>query len=327
MSFIAEKIGELNKEKEGMIEQSELKGKERILEEIGVKIRDKDERVEESRVKVPSIEKTIGNAATKIASDVDANCIIAIEKKRKEEYEENEFLDVQVVIFKKINQGVYKKIEYDTQVHKVTTGSIIPIKEVLREAINKKYIEKDDRVVCIEDESVGTGFKALIFVFDVYKVFFNISTHKLSEKIDPEVLETILNIALELGREGREGKKIGTAFIIGDKKDIMQFVKQLVINPFAGNEEKSILDPTIRETIKEFSQLDGVFIIDERGTIVSAGAYLDVDTFGIDFKGMGTRHRSCAALTKNTGCIAVVVSESGGLVKVFKNGSIIMKLP
>jgi len=272
--------------------------------------------------------KIVGNAAAKIANDIEANCIISIAQKEKTEFEEdNNKINVRVSIFRK-DKDNYKRLEYLTEVNKVSIGSIVPIKEVLMQAVKKQYIEKDYKVVCVQDESMGAGYKALMFIFDVDKIFFNISMHELAEHIDTNVLETVLNISLELGREGREGRKIGTAFIIGNK-DILKYTKQLIINPFAGyeDEKKNILDPDMKETIKEFAQLDGVFVIDEKGVIQRAGAYIDVDTFGIEFKGLGGRHRSSAAITKKTDCIAVVVSESGGLVRVIKEGKIVMKLP
>ena len=274
------------------------------------------------------IGKVVGNAAAKIASDINANCVISVAQKEKSEFEEeSSMLDVRITIFRK-ERDVYKRLEYMTKVNKVSVGSIVPIKEVLMEAIKKKYIEMHDTVVCVQDESMGAGYKALMFIFDVDKIFFNISMHGLAENIDPNVLETIINIALELGREGREGRKVGTAFIIGNEGEVLRYIKQLIINPFAGydEEKRSILDPDIKETIKEFSQLDGVFVINNKGAIIRAGAYIDVDTFGIELKGLGGRHRSCAAITKKTECIAVVVSESGGLVRILKDGKIVMKI-
>ncbi|MAG50389.1 hypothetical protein CL621_01965 [archaeon] len=281
---------------------------------------------------MPKIEEVIGKAVTKIAFDVEADCIISTEQKQKEEYEEDfSHMDVTVTIFRKIRKGVYTKRVYDTEIRKVESGSMVPIKELLMEAIIKKYIGKGDRVVCVEDESMGTGYKGLLFVFDVDKIFFDISTHNLAENIRADVIEAVINIALEIGREGREGKKFGTGFIIGDKTDILKYTKQMIFNPFAGQSEelRKITEPEIKETVKEFSQLDGVFVIDKEGMIITAGSYVNVDLNGVDVNlpgGFGTRHRCCAALTNVIDVIAIVVSESGGLVRVFKNGKVIMKL-
>lgn len=278
------------------------------------------------------VEEVIGVAAAKIANDVNANCIVSIEKSSKEPNESGPGLIlVKVVVFRKVAEG-YTKTEYQTKMKAQSFGSVIPIKELLMEAIKKRYIQKDDRIVCIGDESVGMGYKGLIFIFDVDKIFFNISTHYLTQNINTEVLEAAINLALEIGSEGREGRKIGTAFIIGKRPEILKYTKQIIINPFSNYPEEARLinDPNMRETIKSFAQLDGVFMVDENGVMLTAGTLININLNGIDLPGMeglGTRHRFSAAITKLTDAIAVVVSESGGTVRVFKDGRTVMKLP
>jgi DNA integrity scanning protein DisA with diadenylate cyclase activity len=272
------------------------------------------------------IEELIGKAAITIARSIEANCIVSLERKEQEEYEDSEFLNIKVTIFKKIKPLTYRKIKYSTKVEKTEPGSIVPIKKVLMEAINKKYIEKGERVVCTEDESMGTGYKGVLFIFDVDNIFFNISKHKLAENISSNIIETIINICSEIAIEGREGKRVGTAFILGEPSELSRHLKQLIINPFSNIQEK-ITDPNIKETIKEFAQLDGVFVINTEGTIISAGTYINADDSDINLpNGFGTRHRSCAALTKQTKAIAIVVSESGNIVRIIKDGKIIMKI-
>lgn len=279
------------------------------------------------------IETTISLAATNIAKAVEANCIVSIEKKTSErDFDEADSasLTANIKIFKRIKDNVYTKNEYPTKLKKRTDGSIIPIKEALMEAINKQFINKGDRVVCVSDESIGFGYQSLIFIFDVDKIFFNMGTHNLAENIDTTVLESVINIALELNREGREGKQVGTAFIIGDKSEILKHTKQLVVNPFAGMEEsqRRITDPAMRETVKAFSTIDGAFVVDKDGTIVTAGAYITTPPQNINLRGFGTRHTACAAITQEVpSCIAVVVSQSGGIIRVMKGGNIVMKLP
>ena len=277
------------------------------------------------------IEEFIGLAATRVARDIGANGIISVEQRRTQEgfNEDSMYVDVSVTIFRKVKPNVFSKQNYFAKIRKTTDGSIIPIKELLMNAIAKKYIEKDDLLVCVVDESVGMGYKSMMFVFEVDKILFNIGTHNLSQDINPNVIEAILEVALELAKEGREDKRIGTAFVIGDKSEILKYTKQLIINPFTAYPDtaKNILDPMLRETVKEFAQLDGVFIINKDGTIISCGTYLDIDTGNVDlYHGLGTRHRSCAALTKEVNCIAVVVSQSGGKITVFKEGKAVMRL-
>ena len=154
------------------------------------------------------------------------------------------------------------------------------------------------------------------------------STHKITQNVTPGVIESVLSISKELCQEGREGKKIGTTFIIGRRDDVVKHTRQLIINPFTGyaDDERSIMDPGLRETIKEFSQLDGAFVIDNDGTIITAGAYITANTDNIEIpNGFGTRHRSAAAITKETDAIAVVISESNS-IRVLKDGKIIMRI-
>jgi len=277
---------------------------------------------------MPPIETFIGTAATKIAKDIKADAIVSIEKIKSEEYEESDELHISVSIFKKTSPKIYKKTEYKTKIRKLESGSMIPIKDILTSAINRKYIEQGEKIVCVEDGSLGAGYTGVIFIFDVDEIFFKISKHKLSEKINSEVIESIINLASEIGIEGREGRKIGTAFIIGEPSELTKYMKQLIINPFYNYETKQkITDPDIKETIKEFAQLDGAFILDTEGQIISSGTYIDIDTSEVKLAtGFGTKHRACAAITKQTNAIAVTISSSGGKVRVFKKGKIIMKI-
>jgi len=275
-----------------------------------------------------SIDEILGRTAAQLAIEIGANCVVSFKKLNNESPNEDK-IPIKVSVFKR--DFGFKKLEYETKIRKEILGSINPTKEILIEAVNKKFIKNGDRVVCVQDQSLGTGFHGLIFVFDVDKLFFNISSYKLTENIEPEVIQSVINLALEIGKEGREGKHIGTAFIIGPQEEISKYAKQIILNPFNGFPEsmRKIIDEDLKETIKNFAQLDGVFIINNDGTILSAGTYLEVNT-NIDelknLKGFGTRHLCSAAITKLTKSIAVVVSESGGIVRVFKNGKIILTL-
>ncbi|MEM0231240.1 MAG: diadenylate cyclase [Candidatus Woesearchaeota archaeon] len=282
--------------------------------------------------KIKNIDEVIGLAATNIGKDVGANCIVSVERKPDLSGGiEDNCLDVEVVIFRKGRNNSYKKVAYRTKMKKMLQGSIIPVKELLTEAIKREYIKKGDRVVCVENESIGLGYKGMLFIFDVDNIFFNISMTHLTDIVSPDILEAVIGIAVDIGREGFEGKPIGTAFIIGDKDEIAQYTKQMIINPFQSlpDEQKKITDPSLRDTIKSFAQLDGVFIVDKNGTIVSAGTYLNVNVdkeISDALSGLGTRHRSCAAITKLTKSIAVVLSQSGGQIRIFKGGQIMMRL-
>lgn len=137
------------------------------------------------------------------------------------------------------------------------------------------------------------------------------------------VMAAALRLALEIGREGREGKPIGTAFIIGDGDAILSISHQLVLNPYLGHppEVTTIMDRGNWESVKEFAQLDGMFVVDVSGAVIAAGRYLDVDSKSVSLpSGLGGRHRAAAAVTRLLPVVSVIISESGGTVRVFSDG-------
>jgi len=269
----------------------------------------------------------IGTAVSNIARDIDANVIVTITRMTGVDFvEEMMQTDIKATVFKRLIENNYSEEVFETSILKSQDG-YLPIREMMREFVNKQILKIGDRVVVVADETVGTGFAGLIFILDVDDVFFKISRHKLTENVDPAAMDSLISIALELAKEGREGRKIGTAFIIGDKDKLSPYTKQLIYNPFQGYpiEQRKVQMPELRETIKEFSQLDGVFVMHSDGTILSAGTYIEVPTENVQLEGFGTKHRSCAALTGKEDVIAIVLSESG-IVRIFKNGKIITRL-
>jgi len=144
--------------------------------------------------------------------------------------------------------------------------------------------------------------------------------------IQEQVLEAALKIAIEISSEGREGRAIGTAFMIGDAASVLSKSRQLVLNPFEGHkrENRIITNPEAQDNIKEFAQLDGVFVISGEGVVEAAGRYITLDTGTARIpRGLGTRHSSVAALTQATHALGIVVSQSGGVVRIFKDGKIV----
>lgn len=142
--------------------------------------------------------------------------------------------------------------------------------------------------------------------------------------VQPEVFERAVQLLVELAEEGREGTRVGTSFILGDEDAVKPLTQQLTINPFRGyaDNERNLMDPALEETVKEFSCLDGAFIIARNGVIQSAGSYLNPPAeVRVELvSGLGTRHRVAAAMTKATRAIALVLSQSTGRVTVYKNG-------
>jgi len=141
---------------------------------------------------------------------------------------------------------------------------------------------------------------------------------------EPAVLESVLELALEIAREGREGRRIGTLFTVGKAEAVLAASRALILDPLAGHVPAGtqITDPNLRGTIKELAQLDGAFVISEAGIVVAACRYLDASVEQIDLPlGFGSRHLAAASISQRLNAVAIVVSESG-VVRVFHEGQI-----
>ena len=152
---------------------------------------------------------------------------------------------------------------------------------------------------------------------------------KLGEQFNSQVVDAMIQLALQIGQDGFEGHPIGTILTIGDHNVVLEKSRQITINPFQGlgESERNVLDPKIREAIKNFSVLDGAFIIREDGVVLSAGRYLSAGDEEVKIPlGLGARHAAAAGITSATGCIALVVSQTSGAVRLFKSGQIVLEL-
>src|SRR6185437_242634 len=123
------------------------------------------------------------------------------------------------------------------------------------------------------------------------------------------------------------GRPVGTLFVIGDSDRVLAQSHQLVINPFHGYPEsdRNVLDPRLEETVKEFSAIDGAFVIRGDGVMLSAGRYLAAHSKLEQTlpQGLGTRHEAAAAITMTTDAVALSVSQSTGTISIFKQGRLI----
>jgi len=151
-----------------------------------------------------------------------------------------------------------------------------------------------------------------------------------SEKrgINLNTMQEVIVLAIEIAREGREGRKIGTMFVISDSDRVLRNSRCLILDPLWNHpdEKKHIENPDIRETIKELAKLDGAFVVSDSGVILSACRYINASSKGINLPlGLGSRHMAAASITKHTNAVAVVVSESS-IVRVFDDGEIIAEI-
>ena len=87
--------------------------------------------------------------------------------------------------------------------------------------------------------------------------------------IKEDVFDTVFHISTEVSLEGREGKAVGTTFLIGDSKNVLAKSRQIMLNAFEGHlpESRRVTNPDLKENIKEFAHSTGRSL--SRGTVSS----------------------------------------------------------
>lgn len=214
----------------------------------------------------------------------------------------------------------------------IPLGRINQIKMAILQALSDGLVKKGEKWVCLSGMPQSKVLDNLL-ILDFGKEFEILSSADLpviSEIVKPEVFEAVLKLALEISTEGKEGRKpVGTIFVLGKHEDVLKFSHPMVINPFQGypEEERNIMDQRLKETVKEFSSIDGAFILREDGVILAAGRHLDASGENIEIPlGLGSRHRAAAGITNLTNALAIVVSEETGGVRIFHHGKIFMEI-
>jgi len=192
-------------------------------------------------------------------------------------------------------------------------------------ALEGDFVDEGEVVLCIDSvfDTEADTFSRFKVTESVRSGLYSLFMHS---KAEPDVIRDVVELAIELGQKGQKGKPIGALFVIGDAGNVMDKSRELSYNPF----EKShvhVGDPIVNVMLKEFSRLDGAFVISDNGKIVSAYRYLEADGEGIDIpRGLGTRHMAAASISKDTNAVSVVLSESDNLVRVFKGGELVLEL-
>jgi DNA integrity scanning protein DisA with diadenylate cyclase activity len=161
---------------------------------------------------------------------------------------------------------------------------------------------------------------------DKFELFEEICTERRG--VATRVLEEVVALAVEIAREGREGRKIGTLFVVGASEEVLRRSRPMILDPLYGHpdESKRIDDLDVRETLKELAQLDGAFVVSDEGVVLSAARYIDAVSESLSVPlGLGSRHMAAAAVSKQTSAVAVVVSESS-MVRMFDDGELVSEI-
>ncbi len=200
-------------------------------------------------------------------------------------------------------------------------------------ALSRGWIKPRDRIVFLSGQSASKTLDTILVteVDREYEIFSSsVDLPQTASGTLPEVLERVVDVASELGSEGREGRSVGAMFIVGDVDHVIPLTRQLVLNPFKGYpaEERNILDSSLEETVKELATLDGAFIVRGDGVIEACGAYIRApsdEEYDLP-PGLGARHHAAATITATTAALAVTVSESTGSVTIFRAGRIVTEI-
>lgn len=193
------------------------------------------------------------------------------------------------------------------------------------------HVEQDERVVLLMG-SRGSRSLDTLTVADPPEELRWLRSGRWPSKSEPAALHTlarVIDLCLRFSSEGREGRSIGTLFVLGSQERLSRHLRQLILNPMRGHlrRERNIQRPELTETLRELSALDGAFVVSPRGVVESAGTYVDARAKNVRLKpGAGSRHAAAAAITSVAPATAVVLSESSGTVTVFHEGLPVLEL-
>ena len=281
--------------------------------------------------------KAIIEGAARVAADTSAGAVIIAAALTEERELLRNALDDDVRVLSAI--GADQQVAED--------GELLVLPEVrlrrrgrakiaLLEALAAGYLEPGQRVVVVSGNESAAGHEldtiAVIELDDEEDFLDGEADAPLSilrEVADPAAFDALLNLCVELGRGGREGRQVGMLVTLGDHEAVMNLSQPLVLNPFEGHAEdhRNIMSVAARRALIEFSGMDGAFVLRSDGVIVAGGRYLQDHAPEQSVpSGLGARHQAAAAISKSTRCIAFAVSESTGDTRVFGGGRLLMTI-
>ncbi|MBI5544038.1 MAG: DNA integrity scanning protein DisA nucleotide-binding domain protein [Deltaproteobacteria bacterium] len=206
------------------------------------------------------------------------------------------------------------------------------VKVALIAAASENLLKEGETVLCLTGHGEARAVDTLIkinFGEELEDQVVTVDAMNLGSDFNSQVVEALIQLAMEVGQQGYEGHSVGTIIVVGDSTAVMEKSRQLTLNPFQGisEAERNVLDPKIRDAVKTFAILDGAFIIREDGVVLAAGRYLQASSDKAKVPlGLGARHAGSAAMTMETKAVAIVVSQTSGAVRVFKDGEIVLEL-
>lgn len=216
----------------------------------------------------------------------------------------------------------------------------IPTQEMLSmallESVACEHLKSGAHVVCVYN-GIDVGVEAadqidsmsVIHLGDHLERLSAQDLRKLDTQVPLETLRSVVNLATDIGREGREGKPIGTMFVVGDTRNVLKMARPLNFNPFRGysRKERDVRDRRVREQIKDIAQLEGAILIRRDAIAQAACMKIMADSEAITIsKGLGTRHWAAAAISRASKAIAIAISQSSGTVRIFQDGEVMLQI-
>lgn len=288
-----------------------------------------------ARTPLPSVIKSLMRSAQRVAEEVGAGAVLVLSEMPYD------FKEIQTLVapFSLVVASHVVKVQEASEADGVPVVLLneepqtrqIQLSQSLVEAIADNYLKAGSRVVALYSSFDKDAIDTLGVV--------NLSEHlakltsrdlqRLETQVPLDTLRRVVDLAVEIGRDGREGKPVGTMLVVGQHRKVLDHSHESVHDPFKGYQKKDrmIRSARVRESVKELAQIDGAFIVASDGCVMAAGRILDAPASEILLsKGLGSRHWAAAAISKETGAVAVAVSESTGTVRVFHNGSVVLRI-
>jgi diadenylate cyclase len=206
------------------------------------------------------------------------------------------------------------------------------VRHALSFALSSTRVSVGDVVVCAIGNDVYPVEGYLIVLTEIEPSLEGLAITdllKLTDGVRPKALQAALTVACRIGRAGRRGQRIGTIFMLGDSRVVLEGSRQLIPNPFHGHDSDrcQLTNPDVHDAVVELAKLDGAFVVRGDGLIQTAGTFLATTQVDIELPaGLGTRHAAAAAVTARTAATAVVVSATDGYVRVFSEGALVLRM-
>ena len=170
---------------------------------------------------------TILAAARRIALENDAKAIVLLADTLYDFEQVKKLLDRMRVIVASYKTDVLKAAK-DLELVVVPLSKEVEtrqaqLSQALLEAIADDQLKSGDRVVALyaSFDRVELDTLSIVDLGDHLERLSARDLQKLETQVPLETLRSVVDLAVEIGREGREGKPVGTLFVVGDHRKVI----------------------------------------------------------------------------------------------------------